>query len=899
MAEVPEFSTQTQPTLQQLATYIVDELYDVKRLGRLGNVMQNAHAFGATTAKATEVAAVEDIAKDVDKFTDKVKSFGEGVAAWFMSLVVENAFEVNVDNVAIGKLGASAGRKVVAKALTDKMIEGLTGGSKSIEPSAQPAANYLNVVLSQVFEAWAVGEVAEIATAIIPFVDKVEHLADLGDKIVSAFGISDSSSRVLRPYIDNLVVEPLRRHIAQTYRPNLLSEATAVRQYLRGQWTRDELNLELGILGWDARRIEALIASNERFLGLADAEELSRGGGWTRDDVVQHLRDQGYSERIANAAVDADRRARLNAIWARVVSPALTAHADRIIPTGDFRNILVAAITDDEERGLYAHVGDILRELNVRRLSASEVRSAVKAGILAMADYRRWLADEGYRDDDALTLELLLRAELDADFQADKAREEAAAERAAAKAARDQVAKQRLADVEAERARRARGSIADLSRAVVRGLIPIARLEEVLAADYDADTVGILVGLVEDDRHRYLAQQQKADDARQAAARRAIDVGALETAVLEQVLAVDEFRARLEALDFAPDDIQILTATIAAKLADRLAAEAKRRDAVVKADAKKIDLSRFEQLVRRGVRTLAEYDALLQGLGYDDASRAALDQLLQLHIADDRAAEEARRAARDADAHKGVTLEQLRRAVVLGLQAPGDYEAFLVQNGFTSDAVAVLMGELADDVTQADAARRRRDAADAARAKPALPLATLARAARLGIVPMATYQQRLVDDGYSSDDVAIEMDLLTAEIADTQAARDRQAAADAAPATVGVSLSQLERGVRAGTATLEDYRARAIAIGLAADDVDTLTRIIGDEALTSQAARARRAELASTLETKNLALGPLEDQVRRGELSIDNYHAALVGAGVALDDAALLAGLLAASLAAG
>jgi hypothetical protein len=119
----------------------------------------------------------------------------------------------------------------------------------------------------------------------------------------------------------------------------------------------------------------------------------------------------------------------------------------------------------------------------------------------------------------------------------------------------------------------------------------------------------------------------------------------------------------------------------------------------------------------------------------------------------------------------------------------------------------------------------------------------------------------LVDDGYSSDDVAIEMDLLTAEIADTQAARARQAAADAAPATVGVSLAQLERGVRAGTP-----RSRTTARGPSRsgsrDDVDTLTRIIGDEALTSQAARARRAELASTLETKNLALGPLEDQVR-------------------------------------
>jgi hypothetical protein len=819
----------------------------------------------------------------------------------FVEPIISNMFGSEMPSGAFASRGNRGARAEGARALVNAYMDAIADANAGgLEPSDEGAKRIAGAAVHATLEGWFNGWILEMLGDCVPIEwMHFKDLTELSEEVIRSLGVGRLVRRAVAPLVDVAAATPMRWKVNKQYRPTLLSPAQAIRQAYRGNWDWADVQEICEREGYSDAAISALINEQRKFQSVADVRQLVTRGEWTSDRGLQHLRDQGYDEDGATLALRIEGLRRIEQHESSVSSALLSAFVARDIDDLTFARVRDTAIGPPAERALLTELGQIRRELNVKRLSASEVRAAVKAGILAMVDYRGWLAREGYDDDDALTLELLLRAELDADFQADKAREEAAAERAAAKAARDQVAKQRLADVEAERARRARGSIADLSRAVVRGLIPIARLEEVLAADYDADTVGILVGLVEDDRHRYLAQQQKADDARQAAARRAIDVGALEAAVLEQVLTVDEFRARLEALDFAPDDVQILTATIAAKLADRLAAEAKRRDAVVKADAKKIDLSRFEQLVRRGVRTLAEYDALLQGLGYDDASRAALDQLLQLHIADDRAAEDARRAAREADAHKGVTLEQLRRAVVLGLQAPGDYEAFLVQNGFTSDAVAVLMGELADDVTQADAARRRRDAADAARAKPALPLATLARAARLGIVPMATYQQRLVDDGYSSDDVAIEMDLLTAEIADTQAARDRQAAADAAPATVGVSLSQLERGVRAGTATLEDYRARAIAIGLAADDVDTLTRIIGDEALTSQAARARRAELASTLETKNLALGPLEDQVRRGELSIDNYHAALVGAGVALDDAALLAGLLAASLAAG
>lgn len=812
----------------------------------------------------------------------------------FVEPVVSNMFGSEMPAGAFGSRGNREARAEGARALVDAYMNAIAGaGAGELEPGDEGAKRIAGAAVHATLEGWFNGWILEMLGDLVP-IDwlKFKDLTELSEEIIRSLGIGRLVRRAISPLVDVAAATPMKWKVNKQYRPTQLSPAQAIRQAYRGQWDWSDVMELCAREGYSDASIAALINEQKKFQGTADIRELVTRGEWTSDRGLQELRDQGYDEDGATLALRIEGLRRIESHEASIASALVSAYVARDIDDATFGQIRDTAIGPPAERALLTELAQIRRQLNVKWLTASEIKAAVKGLIVPMADYRAWLAREGYSDDDALTLELLLRGEMDKDVAIEKARADALAERAAAQQAKADAAAKKLADVEAERALQKRGSVSDLSRAVVRGLIPIARLEEVLTADYDADTVTILVGLVEDDRQKYLAQQKQADDARQAAARRSIDVGALEQAVLEQVLTVDAFRARLEALNFAPADADVLTATIAAKLKDKLDAEALRRDANVKAAAKAIDLGRFEQLVRRGVRTVAEYDALLQQLDYDEPSRAAMDELLNLKIADDRAAEQTRKDTAAKDAVKGLTLEQLRRAVVLQLKAPADYETFLVTNGFTADAVAVLMGELADDVAQAEAARQRRAVVDAGRGDRALPLSTVRQAARLSIITPAVYQQRLTDAGYSSDDIAIEMDLLTTEMADAQAARDKQAAADAAPASPGLSLAQLERAVKAGTASLDDYRARAVAIGLSADDVDTLTRVVGDELLTSQAARARRTEIASTLDVKNIALGPLEDQVRAGAVSLDQYRASLVGAGVALDDAALLVGLL-------
>jgi len=423
--------------------------------------------------------------------------------------------------------------------------------------------------------------------------------------------------------------------------------------------------------------------------------------------------------------------------------------------------------------------------------------------------------------------------------------------------------------------------------------MPISRLEEVLHPQYDADTVQTLVDLVADDRQTFLEQQKRADEARQRAGIRHVDTGALEQAVLEDVLTIQDFRAQLGTLGFPAGDAEILTSTLQARKADLDAAREKRLQADEAARHKGIDLGRAERLIRHGAGTLAQYDQLLASLGYDAGARAAMTELLHLEIADDAEARRLRDAAAEKARTKGLSLEEMRRAVILDVKTADQFQTYLIAEGYTSDAQLVLLAELRRDVADADAARAQRAAAEAAGSAIPLPLARVHQAARLGVITPATYRARLVREKFTPDDIALELELLLVEIASVQAARARRDALSAQlDAPKALSLAQLEHAVKAGAASIDDYRAAASTV-YGADDVDVLVATLQDELATLADARDRHVTIEGELTARTLSLAELEAAVKASLVTLDAYRAQLVAWGYGSDDADLLAALLA------
>src|SRR5436190_18381173 len=96
MAEQPIFSTDAQPTLQQLVDYLVDSLYDGKKLAQLQRTLRNAHAEGTTVAHGAMAAAVEKSATDVQGALTTTEDYARGAMAWALAHLVAHLLGIDV-----------------------------------------------------------------------------------------------------------------------------------------------------------------------------------------------------------------------------------------------------------------------------------------------------------------------------------------------------------------------------------------------------------------------------------------------------------------------------------------------------------------------------------------------------------------------------------------------------------------------------------------------------------------------------------------------------------------------------------------------------------------------------------------------------------------------------------
>lgn len=893
MADDADFSTTTVPSLQQLVDYFVESLFDPTKLQQLKDTTAAAYAKGTVEGKAADRKALEAMHKDATKILGKTEQSVEEWIGAALSKLVGDILGVDVPASSLAKRSSDLGQSGVGRTVGDTVLKAIRGRETELTPGADGAERLMGIAAHITLHGWFVGLLVERAEKFFSLSGPMENIARLGEELVEAMGVGRLARVALRPLAQILMATPLQWDLHKQLRPTMLSDSSVIRQWMRGHWAWADVQEVLARAGHSEANIAALLNEQRKFLAVGDVRELLVRETWTQDQALTHLRDQGYDENAAQIALRVEGIRRIASHETSLASAILSAYTSRDIDDGEFSSLINASIGPPSERALLTELGQTRRALNIRHLSSAQAESCVFAKVLPIASYRDALFREGYEPDAALALELLLETKIDAGANVDALRKQKADAAAAdAKAKADALAKKK-ADAEQAAALKRRGPISELERAAVRGLIPIARVEEVLRADYDADTVQIYVADIEGQRAAYVAQQQKADDAAKRAANKGLNIGQLEQAVLDGVLTLQEFAMQLSRFELAPADQAILVATLTVRKADADAAAAKRRDAETRAQLQKINLGTFEQLVRAGIRSLADYDSLLISLGYGDADRADLGALLQQRINADAAAKQLRDETAAKNAARGLSLDQERRAVILDVRTLDQFQTWLVQQKYTVDAASVLVDELRDDVTKADAARAKREAAASSSGAAGVPLSTVTRAARLGILTPAQYQAALVKRGYARDDIALEFDLLSQEIANVKSAKHLQAAADAGSTDTALSLAQLAAAVKAGEASLAFYRSRAIALGLSDDDADRLTRVLGDELANTTAAKARRAALESTVKPGDVALSVLEQRVREGSLALADFAAMLTDAGLDPVDVDLLTNLLA------
>lgn len=892
MADEPQFSTTTEPTLQQLVDYFVDSMHDAKRVKQWETAIENATSRAGMTARGALVKVAVPFAKILGGVIAAVEEAG---APALVPVLTELAGRLIGQPVSENDLRRAANADTetpIGSALADLALRAMTPKSDALEPGVEGARRFLSTLTQFTANAWMEGALFELLTTIIPDMDSFESVAELPHELVSALGLGRLARRALGPLADINISTPLKWQLNKQYRPTLLGASTVVRQFTRGRWDWEDVEEELARDGYSSERIDALLSEQIKRLGLDDLAFLLWSELLSLEEAIKTTREDGYDEQTASKLLNTQKLKREDAIYRLGAVAAIDAFVDRRLDDLSLWDTLSTNIPSEHERDLLLGSAKLRQALNTKVLSPSQAESCVKAGILAVADYRAALKRDGYNDADALSLELLLRKQLDEKQSIEDARAAAAADRAAEKAAKDSAAAAKRQEIADAQALKRRGSLAELEHAVVIGLIPITRLEEVLNASFDADTVAIYVADVEQKRVTYVSDQQKRDDAAKRATNKGLNVGQLEAAVYAGVLTVDQFSSAIAASGVAAGDVDILARTVAAKLADLAAAKRARDEAATRAAQQRVPLLTIEQLVLRGLRPMTAYDQALTTLGFDDAQRAAMRELLQAKVDERADAAALREQQRNKDTSRGLSLEQFRNAVIAGTRTIDQFQAFLVANKYTTDAIAVLVDELAADVDAAAAAQQRRDRADAASGRAGVAVTTAARAARLGVITPDAYQAALEAAGYSADDIALELELLVAEMATAKGTKKLEASTATPASTHGLTLAQVATAVKAGAATRADYISAAGAAGLTDDAIATLAAQLDDELAAIADAKGRRQQIVPALAAAGVDLADLENQVRAGTLTVAAFEDRLEALGYGATDAQLVGSLL-------
>ena len=761
MADVPIPDAEKAPSFDDLITKLLDGLVDPSRLDRLTRVLINAGQqvgptiIGMILQKATELSmfAATQILEGEDRAADSM--------AKLASVAVRDLMGVDVDASAFrrGRAGGAAAQ------VGAKIMDAIAGEQAGpIAPTPVPAQRFLSFMVNLALEGWLEGWVFELLSSAGGIVQGVESFAQLDDTLVAATGLSRLSRRALSPLVDAAIATPMEWYAQQRYTPKLLAPGEAIRQFLRGRWTRTQLDEELSRQGYSQDRIEALLAAQRKWLQLADLEWAVWHHYISEDQLREQLRGQGFDDQLIEQHLKILGDQRLDAVRRRIGDEAIRAYEARLIDDLELDLTLQQTIRNPQERLEVRHWAQARRQWNIRRLSETDLEDGVRRNIVSLPAYRDRLVRYGYTAEDIITKQLLLQAELRDAAEAQTRKLALEAKRQADEAERLAARAERIAALEAERARQRRGPIGAITSLAVRGVFSLDVLGERLALEYDPDVVDALLEDAADQRTRYLADQARRADLAARAAEQDLSISQLERAVVRGFLSPAEYAAQLLARGFDAGEAGLLRRLVEADLAERAELARRRAAAEQVGPVADLSLSQWERLVRRGVRSLAAYRAALEAQDFTADDAGALVRLLELDLAEDAAAAVARAAGVAGDRDRELSLAQLERLVKVGDLDLAGFRAQLVTRRYSPDAIDGITRLLALELGELAEQRRARAAVEQDLATRGLSLANAERAVREGVWTLQQFAEFLAEQRYGEETQAVLLALVMLQL---------------------------------------------------------------------------------------------------------------------------------------
>lgn len=862
------------PVLQDFAKAIASEFLKKENLEKVAVTLRDSLAelikilFATGTVVASEAVgpAVEGIVSG--------ERVAEGSYQRMAATVLSGLFNTPID---AGDIGIFGNAERGAQKIGDAVLRGMGTPHSPIEPSDENAKRFIAMMGNLAVEGWLNGVIFEQLSKIETFeLAGSERFAELKDVLISAFGLSRLSRRVFGPYVDTNVVLPFKWFVNKTYRPTLLSPAAAAKQVLRGRKESDRFFEETARAGYDDEDAESILNAARQKLSIDDWLFLERYGDVSTPEVDAALADLGCDDVTRDYVRRLDFEKRKAKSQVDLFDATADAYIDGLVPETSFLFALTQAYDNVDEREGRRQVVEARKVARRKRLSKADIEDAVKRKLLAIQDYRDWLAVEGYDEQSATVLELMLQSEIRGAEAAATEKARIAAERAATAQQKTADAAKRRADLEARQAA-AVPPLSDIKTAVLRGIVPIDRYRQSLVdRGYKPDDVTFLMSMLAQDVQTRQQQEAARTHATPASNAPHINLADVERAVLDGILSTAEYDRRLTAAGYSANDRQLMVALLQAKLDDQKSAAAVTSTAADTLTKKGLSLAQAEKAVQLGVWSVEQLRAFLAQSGLDDVAVATIAASVQAQLDQADAAQTTRNSTAQSLSSRGISLDKLEQAVLAGVSTLDDYRRRLLSLQFDADSVETLVALLSTKLAARTQAKALQQDAAARSASKRISLGDVERAVILGNTTPDVYRQYLADLGYDDNDRAI---LYANLISDLQAARAVDAQRqqlDAAAPDDAAALSVLEQDVIAGDKTITDYRDALAVRGLAPADVDALVA-----RLQTQVDAARAAEqLAATVDAdlvarKSLTLAQWHDAVKAELRTIDDYRAFL------------------------
>lgn len=311
-----------------------------------------------------------------------------------------------------------------AKYAFDAIVAPLSHITAGADPNT-PGAGATNIqaalgsIVSVHLMTWVINVVSNLTG-----VGTLKFMNSFNEVILAALNARGLSRVAMKPYLEQMMVIPATRELNTRFKQTPITESQAVKEWLRGKMTKNELKELLTGKGYKEDLTEQFLAEQQKYLSDADVGTLIDLGWWTEEQAITYLQQQGWNADIAPVLVRFERQRRVRTIQGEIAASAAKLLVQGLITEDVFRSVLHDLNFADAEIEALS-INAQLQRASKTRLSLLQVRQLYDAKLVDLNYVQAYLEGLGHSVEDTNLLILL-------EFTHEKERDARRAELAAA-----------------------------------------------------------------------------------------------------------------------------------------------------------------------------------------------------------------------------------------------------------------------------------------------------------------------------------------------------------------------------------------------------------------------------------------------------------------------------------